>query len=659
MTLQSGGEAEATNPGIRKQKIEELLGLIRSGRVGAFLGAHGAGYTNRLQKAAVEESRHGIPLLFGNDVIHGYRTLFPIPLGEAASWDPSRVERACRVAATEARASGTHWTFAPMIDICRDPRWGRVAEGAGEDPYLGSVMAAARVRGFQGDDPADRDSVLACAKHFVAYGAAEGGRDYNTVDLSEQTLREIHLPPFKAAKDAGVASYMSASNEINGISATANHLTLRRILRKEWGFDGFVVSDWTSITEMIIHGFSADAKDAAEQAILAGVDMDMSSSSYRTHLGESVRKGRLSERSIDRAVRRVLRAKLSLGLWDRPYSDPEREKTVILSEEHRAMARDMARHAVVLLKNDNHLLPLSETIRSLALIGPLADNQKDSLGIWVAVGRPEDVVTVAEGVRRRVGQATTIRYARGCDVRGGTMDGFEEAIEAARASDAAILVVGESEDMSGEAYCRTTLELPPLQQELVEAVHAIGKPTVVVLMNGRPLSIGWIAKHVPAVLETWQLGVECGNAIADVLFGDFNPGGKLPITFPRTVGQIPIYHSHKNTGRPPGPDRHKSKYIDIPSTPLFPFGFGLSYTEFKFDNLTVEPGRIGPRGQVRITVEVKIIGDREDDEVARLYIRDLVGSMTRPVKQLKGFRRIHLKPGERKTLIFMLTHEHL
>ncbi|MFQ5501858.1 MAG: glycoside hydrolase family 3 N-terminal domain-containing protein [Phycisphaerae bacterium] len=656
LTLQWGGEAEDTNPGIRKQQIEQLLESIRQGSVGAFLGAHGAAYTNRLQRAAVGESRLAIPLLFGNDVIHGYRTIFPIPLGEAASWSPDLVEQSCRIAASEARAAGTAWTFAPMIDICRDPRWGRVAEGAGEDPYLGSAMAAARVRGFQGDNLTAPDSLLACAKHFAAYGAAEGGRDYNTVDISERTLREIHLPPFKAAMDAGAGTMMSAFNEINGIPATANHLILRRILREEWNFDGFVVSDWTSITEMIVHGFAADEKDAAEKAIAAGVDMDMSSFSYRSHLAQSVREGILPEMLIDRAVRRVLRAKFALGLFDQPTVDPQLEQTVILSNKNRAIARKVARHAIVLLKNENGLLPLSDKINSLAVIGPLADNKRDVLGTWVAVGRAEDAVTVLEGIRRRLDNKTIINYARGCEVRGGTTEGFGEAIEQAEKSDIVILVVGESEDMSGEAYCRSTLDLPPLQQKLVEEIHGIGKPTVVLLVNGRPLSIGWIAENVPAIVETWQLGVETGHAVADVLFGDFNPGGKLPITFPRTVGQIPIYHSHKNTGRPPGPDRYNSKYIDIPSTPLYPFGHGLSYTEFRFGNLKVEPKRIGPAGRVRVSVEVENIGAREGDEVAQLYVRDLIGSVTRPVKELKGFRRIRLNPGEKKTVEFTLTH---
>ncbi len=567
------------------------------------------------------------------------------------------------MAAQEARAAGTHWTFAPMVDICRDPRWGRIAEGSGEDPYLGSAMAAARVRGFQGRDLADGDALLACVKHFAAYGAAEGGRDYNTVDISEQTLREVYLPPFKAAVEAGVGSLMSAFNEINGVPATANSMTLRRILREEWGFGGLVVSDWTSITEMVDHGFAADEADAAEKALLAGVDMDMSSFSYRSHLADSVREGRISENLIDVAVRRVLSAKVRLGLFETPYADPRREQAVGLNEQNRQAAREVARSSMVLLKNEANLLPISAEIGSLAVIGPLADNRKDALGTWVFVGMSPnvvktlqgEVVTVLEGIRERVSPATKVRYAPGCTIKGRSTDGLAKAVELVRQSEVAVLVVGESEDMSGEAHSRSSLDLPGVQRELIQAVQATGTPVVVVLMNGRPLSIGWTAEHVPAILEAWQLGTECGHAVADVLFGDFNPRGRLPVTFPRSVGQVPIYYAHKNTGRPPSRKRFTSKYIDLPSTPLFPFGFGLSYTEFEYHNLRLSAESITPDGQIEVSVEVENVGRRAGEEVVQLYIRDLVGSMTRPVRQLKGFRGVGLEPGEKKSVSFTLS----
>jgi beta-glucosidase len=659
LTQQWGGEVQDTNPGARNRKQEELLALARSGKVGSFIGAHGAEYTNRLQKAAVEESRLHIPLLLGNDVVHGYRTILPIPLAEASAWDPAVAEQSARVAAAEARAAGTHWTFAPMVDICRDPRWGRIAEGAGEDPYLGSVLAAARVRGFQGKRLAAPDAVLACAKHLAAYGAAEGGRDYNTVDLSERTLREVYLPPFHAAVRAGVGSVMSAFNEINGVPSTANPLTLDRILRQEWGFKGFVVSDWTSVPEMVVHGFAKDDAQAALLAIRAGVDMDMSSFTYRTYMGKAVRAGKLGEDVIDTAVRRVLRAKFELGLFDHPYADAERERRVTLSKEHRQAAREVARHSIVLLKNDKGVLPLGDKVRSLAVLGPLADSKKDALGTWAAIGKPEDVVTVLEGIKARAPAGTRVRHAPGCDLTGPSKDGFAAAVRLARQSDVAVVVVGEGEDMSGEAHSRSTLDLPGVQRQLLQAVHATGTPVVVVLMGGRPLTIPWAAEHVPAILETWHLGVEHGHAVADVLFGAFNPGGKLPVTFPRTVGQVPIYYGHKNTGRPPTKERYTSKYIDLPSTPLYPFGFGLSYTRFEFSGLRLGKARMGPKGELTVTVDVKNAGDRAGDEVVQLYVRNRVASVTRPVKELKGFRRVRLLPGRTVGVSLTLRAEEL
>jgi beta-glucosidase len=646
LTQQWGGEVQDANPGARQRKQDEILELARSGKVGSFLGAHGAAYTNRLQKAAVEKSRLGIPLLLGNDVVHGYRTILPIPLAEAASWDPDLAEQSARVAAAEARAAGTHWTFAPMADICRDPRWGRIAEGAGEDPYLGAALAAARVKGFQGRDLAAPDAVLACVKHLAAYGAAEGGRDYNTVELSERTLREVYLPPFHAAAKAGVGSVITSFNEINGVPCTADRHLLEQILRREWGFRGFVVSDWTSIPEIVVHGFVGDDAQAAELALRAGVDMDMSSFTYRTHLGKAVRAGKVPADLIDTAVRRVLRAKFALGLFDRPYADEARERRVTLSEEHRQTARRVAQHSIVLLKNDKGVLPLGDQLRSVAVIGPLADSRQDPLGTWAAVGKPEDVVTVLAGIKARAPAGTKVGHARGCDVGGDSRAGFAAAVKLAKASDVAVVVVGESEDLSGEAHSRSSLDLPGVQGELLKAVHATGTPVVVVLMGGRPLTIPWAAEHVPAILMTWHLGVEHGLAVASVLFGDFNPSGRLPVTFPRSVGQVPIYYSHKNTGRPPGKDRYTSKYVDLPSTPLYPFGFGLSYTRFAYSDLRLSAAKIDPQGRLTVTLAVKNAGDRAGDEVVQLYIRNRVASVTRPVKELKGFRRVTLQPGE-------------
>ncbi len=659
LTQQFGGRHLDANPQVAEGVQEDLRDAIRSGRVGSLLGAHGAEYTNAIQRVAVEESRLRIPLILGNDVIHGYRTVIPIPLGEAASWDCDLAERTARMAAAEARAAGTHWTFAPMVDITRDPRWGRIVEGSGEDPYLSSALAEARVRGFQGVSLAAPDAVLACAKHYVAYGGAEAGRDYNTVDCSERRLRELYLPPFHAAVRAGCGTLMTAFNDLNGVPATANQFTLERILRQEWGFAGFVVSDWNSIGELVVHGYAADPKDAAEKALRAGVDMDMCSLAYRGHLGERVKQGALPEALIDRSVRRILRAKLALGLFDNPYTDPKLEAKVLLCDAHRQLARESAARSIVLLKNDGGVLPLKKDIPRLAVIGPLADNSRDPLGTWAGIGRWEDVVTVLAGIQEAVAKGTRVHHVPGCEIDMEIPGGIEAAVETAREADAAVLVLGESESMSGEAHCRATLDLPAAQERLLQAVCAAGKPVVVVLLNGRPLSIRWAAEHVPAIVEAWHPGVECGHAVADVLFGDVNPGGKLPVTFPRAVGQVPICYNHKNTGRPPSDDRFTSKYIDLPTTPLFPFGHGLSYTTFAFRDLTVTPEEIGPAGTVEVSVTVVNTGDRSGDEVAQLYIRDPVASVTRPVRELKGFRRISLKPGESQRVTFALEPEHL
>jgi beta-glucosidase len=637
----------------------EHLQLARQGLLGSTLNVRGAQRTNELQRTAVTESRLKIPLIFGFDVIHGYRTIFPIPLGEAASWDPAAVERAAGIAAAEARAAGVHWTFAPMVDIARDPRWGRIAEGSGEDPYLGSLMARARVRGFQGSDYSARDKVVACAKHWVAYGAAEAGRDYNTTDVSERSLREVYFPPFKAAVDAGVGTFMSAFNDLNGVPSSANPFTLTDVLRGEWKFDGFVVSDYTSVEELIKHGVAADGAEAARQALSAGVDMEMVSRLYNKNAAELIRERKLSQQTIDEAVRRILRIKFRLGLFDKPYADEALERTAIFNSANVAAAREIAGRSMVLLKNDHDVLPLDKNVRSIALIGPLADSRQDMLGSWTGDGKPEDAVTLLQGIKAKVPQ-TRINYAKGCEINSDNADGFEAALRAARESDVTIIAVGESADMSGEAASRSSLDLPGRQLDLVKAVQATGKPTIVVLMNGRPLTINWLVGNTSAILETWFAGTQAGNAIADVLFGDVNPGGKLPVTFPRAVGQIPLYYNHMNTGRPPdAKNKYTSKYLDVDWRPLFPFGYGLSYTQFKITNLQLSAQRIPYTGQLKVSVDLENTGKRAGDEVVQLYIRDTAASVTRPVKELKGFQRITLRPGEKKQVEFVLTAQQL
>lgn len=638
----------------------EHVDLVRRGRLGSTLNVRGARRTTELQRMAVEQSRLGIPLLFAFDVIHGYRTIFPVPLGEAASWDPRLVEQDAAVAAAEAAAAGVRWTFAPMLDIARDPRWGRIVEGAGEDPFLGAVMARARVRGFQGTDYGLPGKVVACAKHWVAYGAAEGGRDYNTTDVSERTLREIYFPPFKAAVDAGVGTFMSAFNDLNGLPTSANPHTLTAVLRDEWKFDGIVVSDYTSVQELVAHGLAADGKQAAALALTAGVDVEMVSRLFNEHGAALANEGRIPMAAIDEAVRRVLRIKFRLGLFDNPYASETTENQTLLGAEHLAAARQAAARSFVLLKNQAGILPLSHNLKSLAVIGPLADDAPSLMGSWPGDGRKEDVVTLLAGLRARTRPALKIHQAKGCEVDGESRAGFDEALRAAKKAEFVILAVGESAEMSGEAASRSSLDLPGRQLELIQAVHATGKPYAVVLMNGRPLSIPWLAAHAPAILETWFGGTQAGHAIADVLFGDVNPGGKLPVTFPRSVGQVPLYYNHKPTGRPPeAGNKYTSKYLDVPWTPLYPFGYGLSYTEFKLSNLRLSETRISPAGRVTARVDVQNIGRVAGDEVVQLYLRRPAASVTRPIKELKGFERITLRPGETRTVEFDLGPEHL
>lgn len=636
---------------------------IRRGEIGSYLGTQGAALTCRLQKIAVNESRLKIPLLFGFDVIHGHRTVFPVPLGESSSFDPVEVQNGARVAAVEAAAHGIHWTYAPMVDIARDPRWGRIVEGAGEDPYLGSVLAAARVRGFQGDDLRAPDTILATAKHFVAYGAAEGGRDYNVADISERTLHEVYLPPFKAAVDAGAQSIMASFNEVAGVPMHAHRPLIEDLLRKEWGWDGLLVSDYTGVMELMPHGIAADRKQAGALGLRAGVDVDMVSQIYVKDLPSEVKAGRVPMAQVDASVRRILNAKYRLGLFEDPYryctDDGSRERALTLTPEHRAAARRMAQKSMVLLENDNQVLPLSKSLRTLAVIGPLADHQRAMLGNWAVAGREEDAITPLQGLKAALGQNTRLVVAKGADIDSQDRSGFDAAVAAAREADAVVMFLGEHPDMSAEANNRTTLDLPGVQEQLALAVAATGKPVVLVLLNGRPLSIGALKGKVPAILEAWFPGVEGGHAITDVLFGDVNPSAKLPVTFPHNVGQIPMYYAHKNTGRPPRADEHYgSKYLDAPWTPLYAFGHGLSYTTFKYDAPVVaSPALTLGALEQKVSVRVTNTGKRAGEEVVQLYVRDDVASITRPVKQLRGFQRVALAPGESKTVTFDLGFE--
>jgi len=678
MTLEEKVGQLVQTPGMGTQKGPRAPtggeALIRAGRVGSFLGIFGAEYTHELERIATQESRLKIPLLFALDVIHGFRTIFPVPIAEAASFDPARAEVAAHLAAVEATAHGLHWTFAPMVDIARDPRWGRIVEGAGEDPYLGSVMAAARVRGFQGGDSAMKlgapDAMLATAKHFAAYGGAEGGRDYNTVELSERTLWETYLPPYEAAVKAGAAIIMSSFNDIGGVPAHISDWLLDDVLRHRWGFKGTVVSDWGGIGELLAHGVAATRGEAGIKALRAGVDVDMSDGVYADSLSAAVRGRRLPEALIDSAVRRVLRLKYALGLFQDPYrfSDVARERRFTLAREHVAAARVAAREAIVLLKNADKTLPLRKDLRTIAVIGPLADDSRSALGSWAADGRPEEAVTVLAGIRAALGPSSRVIFVRGSPVDTADTTGFSRARSAASEADAIVLVLGEREDMSAEASNRASIELPGSQLNLARSVvRAVrlasggqNKPVVAVLMNGRPLAIPELEREIPAIVETWFLGVQHGAAVADVLFGDYNPGGKLPVTFPRATGQIPIYYNHRNTGRPADPANHyTSKYLDIPSTPLFPFGYGLSYTSFDYANLRLSAAKLAAVDSLAISVDVRNSGDRAGDEVVQLYVRDDVASVEEPVRALKAFRRVTLQAGATRTITFKIGPEAL
>lgn len=636
----------------------EHLEMARKGLLGSTLNVRGVKYTNELQKAALE-SRLKIPMLFGFDVIHGYRTIFPVPLGEAASWDLDLIEKNSAIAAAESRAAGVHWTFAPMVDIARDPRWGRIIEGAGEDTFLGSQVAAARVRGFQGTDYSAPNRVMATAKHWVGYGAALGGRDYNTTDISERALREIYFPPFKAAVDAGVGSFMTAFNDLDGVPSTANPFVLKKVLRDEWKFDGLVVSDYTAVMELMFHGLARTEADAAMYALNAGTDMEMVSRFYNQHGAQLVKEGKLSMPAIDEAVRRVLRVKYRLGLFEKPYADEELERREVFKQANRDAAKIAAEKSFVLLKNERDTLPIDKGVGEIAVVGALANNKGEMNSNWNGDAKPEDPITVVEALREKFPNKK-IRFEAGCDPKCETDAGFAAAVNAARDSDFTILMIGESSDMSGEAASRSNIDLPGRQLDLVKAIHATGKPYAVVLINGRPLTINWIAENSPAILEAWFPGTMAGPAIVDTLFGDANPGGKLPLTFPRSVGQIPLYYNHKNTGRPfKATEKYTSKYLDIPNTPLYPFGHGLSYTRFRLSNLLLDKERIPVSGSVRASVEVENTGRRAGDEVIQLYIHDVAATVTRPVRELRAFKRVTLKPAEKQKVEFTLTSKDL
>jgi beta-glucosidase len=656
---------DVTGPTIRKGYADD----IRAGKVGAVFNALSVSFTRKLQDAAMNETRLKIPLLFGYDVIHGYRTIFPVPLGEAASWDTAAMRRSARIAATEAASAGLHWTFAPMVDIARDPRWGRITEGAGEDTHLGCAVAMARVRGFQGDSLASIDAVLACAKHFAAYGAAQAGRDYHTTDMSDRTLREVYLPPFKASIDAGVLSFMTAFNELNGIPCTGNSYLLSQILRDEWKFRGFVVTDYTSINEMKNHGYGASDGGTSESADAevgrlaanTGVDMDMQGSIFHFHLKKLVEQGKVSEKIITEAARRVLRLKFMLGLFDNPYgrSDTAREQRTLFAPAHREAALDIARKSIVLLKNDNKTLPLTPANLTIALVGPLADNQNDMLGAWSGQGKGSECVSLLQGMKTAMPTAT-ILHAKGCNINDDSTNGFGAALEAARKADVVVAVLGEAAWMSGEAASRSNIGLPGVQEDLLKELHKTGKPVVLVLMNGRPLAIPWAAANIPAIVEAWFLGTRAGDAVAQVLTGAYNPSGKLPVTFPRSVGQIPIFYNMKNTGRPMlEKEKYTSKYLDVPNSPLYAFGHGLSYTTFAYENLRLSKPQIKADASIEVMVDVVNTGSRDGVETVQLYIRDRVASVPRPVKELRGFQKITLKAGERRTATFKLAPDDL
>ena len=669
---QYNGFWDVTGPAPKNGDAKFKFNNLKKGLVGSMLNVRGVEEITALQKIAVEETRLGIPLIIGNDVIHGYKTLSPIPLAEAASWDLKEIENSARIAALEASAAGTNWTFAPMVDISRDARWGRVMEGAGEDPFLGSLIAAARVRGFQGDDLSKNHTIAATAKHFAGYGFSESGRDYNTVDVSKNTLYNVILPPFKATLDAGVRTFMNGFNELDGIPVTGSSFLQRDLLKGEWEFDGFVISDWGSIREMIPHGFARDGSHATELAIKAGSDMDMESHLYIKKIKELIEAKKLDIELVDDAVSRILRVKFELGLFDDPYRylDAEREKEVINHPDNHKAVLEMAKKSIVLLKNENQLLPLNKSDQRIALIGALANDNNSPLGNWRTNSDNKTAVTVLEGMKAYPNNK--LIYSKGADVNlndDGVVkfhekvkindtdkSGFNAAKNAAKNADVVVMVLGEDGFQSGEGRSRTDIGIPGVQQELLEEVYKVNKNIVLVLMNGRPLNINWADKNIPSIVEAWQLGTQTGNAVAQVLYGDYNPSGKLPMSFPRSVGQIPIYYNYKNTGRPgPANTVFWSQYNDQLNTPLYPFGYGLSYTSFEYSNLKIDNKNLTVGNSINVSVDLKNTGNYTGKEVVQLYIKDRFASVTRPVRELKGFEMISLNPGEIKTVNFEIS----
>lgn len=655
---------DLTGPELKK-KGEDKIEMIKQGKIGSILNVRTAAQTRTLQEIAMQ-SRLKIPLLFGQDVIHGFRTTFPINLGQASSWDMTLIEKSERIAATEAAAYGIHWTFAPMVDIARDPRWGRVMEGAGEDTYLGSQISIARVKGFQGKGLGNVDAVMACAKHFAAYGAAVGGRDYNSVDMSLRQLNETYLPPFKAASDAGVATFMNSFNDINGIPATGNQYILRKILKGDWGFKGFVVSDWGSVGEMVYHGFAKDDKEAAEKAIIAGSDMDMESRAYIDYLPELVKEGKVNIQLIDDAVRRILTKKFEMGLFDDPYkfSNEKRQELNTNNEEHLEFGRKFGAKSIVLLKNENKILPLSKSIKTVALIGPFGKDATAMHGFWSVPFKDDEtrIVTQFDGIKNQLGKNSTLLYAKGCNIDDADKSMFAEAVETAKKSDVVIMTLGESHAMSGEAKSRSNIRFSGVQEELLKEIAKTGKPIVLMINAGRPLVFDWAADNIPTIVYTWWLGTEAGNSIADVLFGNENPGAKITMSFPRTEGQIPIYYNYYNTGRPASSSTERnyvSAYIDLDNDPKFPFGYGLSYTTFKYSDMKLSATQLKGNQTLKISVNISNTGNYDGEEVVQLYIHDLVGKVVRPVKELKGFKKINLKKGETQTVEFSLSTDDL
>ena len=651
---------------------------IKKGEIGGIFGVYGTDYIGKAQELAVKNSRLHIPLIFGLDVIHGHRTIFPIPLGMSATWDMGLIERSAKIAASEATGEGINWVFSPMVDIARDPRWGRISEGSGEDPYLGSMIAKAMVRGYQGTSMKNSDAVMACVKHFALYGGAEAGREYNTVDMSPIKMYQDYLPSYKAAVDAGAGSFMSSFNTINGVPATANQWLLTDLLRKQWGFKGFVVSDYTAVNELSAHGLG-DLQQVSALALKAGLDMDMVGEGFLKTLKKSLKEKKVTQQEIDQACRRVLEAKYKLGLFDNPYKsiNSEAEAKTELTDANRLAAREVAEHSFVLLKNKAQILPLKKS-GTIALIGPLADNHSEMLGTWVIAGDPKKSVSVIDGVKKVAGSGVNVLYARGSNITDDSLlnarawffgmkqerdnrpaqQMIDEAVETANKADVVVAVVGESANMSGESASRSDISIPETQKELLRALFKTGKPIVLVLFNGRPLALPWEEQHANAILDVWAPGTEAGNAIADVLFGNYNPSGKITATFPKNVGQVPIYYNHKNTGRPfedKGPAKFKSDYIDVSNAPLYPFGYGLSYTTFKYSDVKLSKNSLKGNETLKATVTVTNTGNMNGEEVVQLYISDPVASISRSVKELKHFKKVSLKAGEQKEVSFDIT----